>query len=175
MKGIYLGAYKAAHPNYNIVYQDLYEKRDIGGCMLEVDLDPYDFIIATPPCNFWSHARGNRKPSRYALETAHLLPGIIERLYNLNKPFIVENVRNKPKFIKYGILPNDKLAVYYIGRHTYWTNVLFNTWVNQSYDFININGSCVDLKKDRQGGENVYNVIESWLKEVNSDHYIKIL
>lgn len=56
MKGIYLGACTANHPNYNIDYQDKYIIRDIGGDMMEIDLSPYDYIIATPPCNFYSRA-----------------------------------------------------------------------------------------------------------------------
>lgn len=31
MKIIYLAAYKAEHPNWNIIYQDINGKRDIGG------------------------------------------------------------------------------------------------------------------------------------------------
>ena len=54
MKGIYLAAFKAYHPNYDIVYQDINGKRDIGGDMMDVDLTQFDFIIATPPCNYYS-------------------------------------------------------------------------------------------------------------------------
>lgn len=31
MKGIYLASYEALHPNYDIVYQDINNKRDLGG------------------------------------------------------------------------------------------------------------------------------------------------
>ena len=31
MKGIYLGSYKAYHPHFNLVYQDINGKRDRGG------------------------------------------------------------------------------------------------------------------------------------------------
>lgn len=31
MKGIYLASFMAEHPNYDIVYQDINGKRDIGG------------------------------------------------------------------------------------------------------------------------------------------------
>ena len=73
MRGIYLAAYKAMHPNHDIVYQDINGKRDIGGDMMEVDLTPYDFIIATPPCNWWSRANWRRDSSEYSLKTKHLL------------------------------------------------------------------------------------------------------
>ena len=53
-KGIYLGACRAYHPGYDITYQDIDGKRDLGGDMLDVDLNQYDYIIATPPCNWWS-------------------------------------------------------------------------------------------------------------------------
>lgn len=84
MKGIYLAAFKASHPNYDIVYQDINGKRDIGGDMMEVDLTPYDFIIATPPCNWWSRANYRRDKSPYALETKHLLPDIIEKVARMS-------------------------------------------------------------------------------------------
>ena len=56
MLGIYLGAYEAYHLNYKIVYQDINGKRDLSGDMLDIDLTGYDFIICTPPCNWWSKA-----------------------------------------------------------------------------------------------------------------------
>lgn len=31
MKAIYLGAYEALHPDFNIIYQDINNKRDLGG------------------------------------------------------------------------------------------------------------------------------------------------
>lgn len=162
MKGIYLGAYKAYHPGYNIDYQDINGKRDISGDMMDIDLSCYDFIIATPPCNFWSKA--NHNPNQYSLDTAHLLPDIINKLEKQDKPFIVENVRNYPKFVKYGILPRYKTFVYYIGRHTIFTNVMFNTFVPYDIEF-----PGTSHNKSFQGGKNVHNIIESWLKEV---HYL---
>ena len=93
MKGIYLAAFKPLHPNYEMDYQDINGKRDIGGDMMEVDLTPYDFIIATPPCNWWSRANYRRNRSPYALQTKHLLPDIIKKLCEQDKPFIVENVK----------------------------------------------------------------------------------
>lgn len=84
MKAIYLGAYKALHHDFNIVYQDINGKRDIDGDMLDIDLTPYDFVIATPPCNFWSIARGNRC-SQYSLDTKHLLPEVIKKCFESGK------------------------------------------------------------------------------------------
>ena len=127
--------------------------------MLEIDLEPYDFIIATPPCNYWSRANYRRYTSKYSQDTKHLLPDILDKLRDLGKPYIVENVRNERLFKKYGIL--DKADyVYYVGRHTYFTNVPFNPiGIKQKNDNINNISS-----NKRQGGENVYNVIEYWLK-----------
>lgn len=125
MKSIYLGAYEALHKDFDIVYQDINGKRDIGGDMMNVDLSPYDFVIATPPCNFWSIARGNRC-SQYSLDTKHLLPDIIKRLSKTNKFYVVENVINKKRFIENGIYEIAEAAkcfIYYIGRHTYFTNI----------------------------------------------------
>jgi hypothetical protein len=56
--------------------------------------------------------------------------------------------------------------VYQFGRHTYWTNVAFSPMViKQEFDF-KIHGKR--LTKNSQGGSNVHNVIEHWLKVVTS-------
>jgi hypothetical protein len=163
-KIIYLGSYKALHKNYNIVYQDINGERDLDGDMLKVDLNPYDIIIATPPCNYYSRARGNKKPSKYAIETKHLLPGILKKLIKLDKPFIVENVRAYDKFYKLGLF-NLPLFVYFHGRHTYWTNRMFDlSNIRQGFDF-SYNGNR--LVKNSQGGNNVHEVIEWWLRNIN--------
>src|SRR5690554_1339253 len=159
MKGIYLASFKAYHENYNIIYQDINGKRDLAGDMLEIDLTPYDFIIATPPCNFWSRANYRRYTSKYSQDTKHLLPDILDKLRKLDKPYIVENVRNERLFKKYGIL--DKADyVYYVGRHTYFNNVPFNPIANKQKND-NIKNISIDK---RQGGKNVYEVIEYWLE-----------
>ena len=124
MKGIYLASYKALHEEHNIIYQDINGERDLDGDMLDIDLSNYDYIIATPPCNYWSRANYRRERSDYALKTKHLLPCILNKLIQLNKPFIVENVRNDNLFSKYGLLKLP-LYIYKIGRHTYWTNIKF--------------------------------------------------
>ena len=92
---IYLAAHKANHPNYNVTYQDIDGKRDVSGDMLEVPIDDYDIIIATPPCNYWSRANFRRETSEYAQATKHLLPNIIRKLEAQNKPYIIENVINR--------------------------------------------------------------------------------
>src|SRR5690554_752608 len=158
MKGIYLASYKAYHEKYDLVYQDINGKRDLGGCMLSIDLSDYDFILATPPCNFWSRANYRRYTSKYSQATKHLLPDILDKLRKLGKPYIVENVRNEPLFKKYNIL--DKADyVYYYGRHTYWTNIPFNP-----YGIKQINDNIKDVSADkRQGGYNVKQVFDYWL------------
>lgn len=139
MKVIYLAAHIAKHDNYDVVYQDISGKRDIGGDMMDVDLTPYDVIIATPPCNYWSRANFRRNESTYALETKYLLPSILIRLQNQNNPYIVENVRNDNLMQKYGLF-NGKSFVYQHGRHTYWTNIPFNpSTIKQVNDFVAVN------------------------------------
>lgn len=173
MKVIYLASYEANHPEFDIVYQDVNGKRDIGGDMMDIDLTSYDFIIATPPCNFWSIARGNRC-SQYSLDTKHLLPDIIEKLIKLGKPFVVENVINKKRFAEHGIYDIAKCHIYYIGRHTYFTNIyvsdedlemLRNT---QRQDF-KYHGQVIkydDMQnKKHQGGYNVHQVIDYFLNK----------
>lgn len=162
-KIIYLAAYKAYHPNYDMVYQDINGLRDIDGDMMDVNLDSYDIIIATPPCNYWSRANNRRETSEYSQKTKHLLPEILKKLCNQEKPFIVENVINAA-LMNQNNLFNFPCFIYTHGRHTYWTNFPFNpSLINQ-----NLRENIKFLsKKDRQGGENVHNVIEYWLELVN--------
>ena len=168
MKGIYLASFQANHPNHDIDYQDINGKRDLSDDMMDIDLTPYDYIIATPPCNYWSRAN-YRKNSEYSQMTKHLLPGILNKLLKINKPFIVENVRSMRMFLEAGLydLP---LYVYHVGRHTYWTNVPFNpSNVYQEYDFC-YGGVQRKPKTNRQGGNNVHNVIEYWLQIIKDQN-----
>lgn len=163
MKVIYLGAFKAKHPKWDIVYQDMYEERDLPGDMLEINLDGYDVIIATPPCNWWSRANYRRNTSQYALETKHLLPGILKRLIENGKPFLVENVRNRSLFSKHGLINIPGVTVYEYGRHTYWTNRPFpiNLASQEEDDPHNMWSS----NPNRQGGINVHHVVEIFLAD----------
>ena len=165
MKIIYLAAHIASHPNWDVTYQDITNKRDIGGDMMDVDLTPYDVIIATPPCNYWSRANYRRETSEYAQATKYLLPAILLRLQNQDKPYIVENVRNSNLFKQYGLY-NGKSYVYEHGRHTYWTNIPFNpNNIQQTFDF---KTGGIRLKSNTQGGDNVHIVIEYWLEVVKA-------
>jgi hypothetical protein len=174
MKGIYLGAFKAYHPKYNIVYQDINGKRDLSGDMMEIDLSTYDYVIATPPCNYYSRANYRRYVSDYSLKTKHLLPSILKKLSKIGKPYIVENVINYPLMKEF----YDVDFVYQCGRHTYWTNVPFNPMnILQLKEF---NYKVIKSGKNkgrigdytpsskRQGGQNVHNVIEYWLQVVHA-------
>lgn len=182
MKIIYLASFKAHHPGWNMTYQDINGLRDIGGDMMEVDLDPYDVIIATPPCNYYSKLNRNRETSKYSTMTKHLLPEIIKKLEKIGKPYIVENVRSH--------IINDLIRsqtdftgwIYQHGRHTYWTNVPFSPeGIKQKIDFkavrsrVGVDKTSPDynnvglnvIAKNRQGGDNVHNVIEWWLRVVS--------
>ncbi len=179
MKGIYLASFLASHPGHDIIYQDINGKRDMNGDMMDVDLSPYDYIIATPPCNWWSRANYRRNSSKYALETKHLLIDILHKLVNQDKPFIVENVLNSKFFKEYGLFDLG-LNVYKIGRHTYWSNIKF-----EASDIIQSPGTIVlengkhiwpksqnASRKNRQGGEEVHQVIERFIETIErrNDH-----
>lgn len=171
MKGIYLASYKALHETHDIIYQDINGKRDIGGDMMDVDLTPFDYIIATPPCNYYSRANYRRETSEYSQKTKHLLPDIIDKLILLGKPFIVENVKNKKLFTKCGLLKKN-CNIYFIGRHTYWTNLVFNLEdvelmnVNQLQDVKNHNNLQQYARTKRQGGKDVHEVVEYFIDQV---------
>ena len=174
-KGIYLGSYKAFHKNHDIVYQDINGERDLDGDMLTIDLKPYDYIIATPPCNWWSRANYRKEESVYALKTKLLLPCILYKLILTNKPFIVENVLNSIQFKNYQLdnLPGVRMVK--IGRHTYWSNIEFKyDDIIQKPKTIIENGKKKWLssqhlgRKDRQGTDEVHEVIERFINEVES-------
>ena len=178
MKGVYLGAYEAKHENFDIIYQDINGKRDMGGDMMDIDLSMYDFIIATPPCNFWSIARGNRC-SQYSLDTKHLLPDMIQKCANYGKPYIIENVINKKRFKEHGIFDvaeNACCFIYYIGRHTYFTNIELtpeeiqelNVKNRQDFTYGGHTIKYADMNnKKHQGGYNVHLVIDYWLNKIH--------
>ena len=173
LKGIYLASYKASHPNYDIVYQDINGKRDLGGDMMDIDLSNYDFIIATPPCNYWSRANYRRDRSPYALKTKNLLPDILKKLCSQSKPFIVENVRNSTMFAREGLF-NLPCFVYIVGRHTYWSNILIITSdIEQRKDnvadgvYIASKNCKDDANSTREGGWNVHQVIERFLETLH--------
>lgn len=174
-KGIYLAACKARHPKYNIVYQDIdgQYQCDIGGDMLETPILHYDFIIATPPCNWWSKLNMAYFKSWYAWQTIHLLPMIIMRLaINFRgTPFIIENVINRKKFTECGIyklIQSMGLYTQEVGRHLYISNVIFDLDCPQHLDF-GKNGKRINDDGYNQGGSNVHVVIEKWLYHIHYD------
>ena len=173
-KVIYLASGRAMLKYQNVVYNDFKEKRDLICDMFDVDLSDYDILIATPPCNFYSRARGNNKPSNYALKTKDLLPKIIDKFIVTNKPFIVENVRNAPLFKSLGLY-NKNCYIYTHGRHTYWTNILINIkGIKQEFEFKNIPGyGCVRLKNYVQGGDNVNKVLDYFITYVIDNKLIQ--
>lgn len=173
MKGIYLASCKARHEKYDLIYNDIDPKYkpDIVGDMLQVDLTPYDFIIASPPCNWWSKANPYYKTSKYALETKHLLPDTIIKLSESGKPFIIENVKNIKRMAENGIFDLiNKYGLFYqfVGRYIYiYNGLLIDLNCEQIQDFV-YGGKRVNKDGYNQGGTNVYNVIEIWLKQIDS-------
>lgn len=145
-KVIYLASGRAKLNYPNVVYNDYKENRDLVCDMMDVDLGDYDILIATPPCNYYSRANYCRETSTYAQETKHLLPDIIDKFIKTGKPFIVENVRNAPLFQKLGLY-NKSCLVYIHGRHTYWTNCLFDMSHIPQFEFFfeKMSKKCVKM------------------------------
>lgn len=167
MKVIYLAAGNDNLNLDNIYYQDKYIKRDIGGCMLEIDLNEFDIILATPPCNYWSRANYRREVSEYSQKTKHLLPEILKKLSKLNKPFLVENVRNKPLFKKHGLYDISGVNVYHLGRHTYWSNYD----ISKLFEFVEIpKNENIQYKsgKERQGGFDITQLFRLFIYSLNN-------
>ena len=173
--GIYLGACRAYHPNHPITYQDINGKRDIAGDMLDINLEEYDYIIATPPCNWWSKANPYYWRSEYALKTRHLLPLILIKLAKSTKPFIVECVKNLKRYRENHIFKICEMYdIHYqiIGRHIYFSNKNYDLTCEQIQDF-RYGGRRINKDKYNQGGTNVHNCIEIWIncaeKELQND------
>lgn len=172
MKIIYLGAGKALQSDfYDITYQDINGTRDICGDMLDIDLSSFDVVLATPPCNFWSKARGN-KCSQYSLDTKHLLPFIIDKCIKSNKYFIVECTKNNKRMIEYNIIPRIDCFYFTYNRHIYFTNLIFPYYLAEQRQDFKYGGKVIkyDDMDDlyHQGGFNVHNVFEIFL------HYVAL-
>lgn len=123
MKGIYLASKEHRIPGYDIDYNDIEEYAGINkpGDMLSIDLNKYDYIIATPPCNYYSRANYRRETSKVAQATKHLLPEIIKKCEKLGKPFLIENVCNSKR------LPKSNVYEFEFGQHHFYTNVFMFT------------------------------------------------
>lgn len=169
MKGVYLFCGRARHFDYDIDYVDIDSHfGDIVCDALDVDLSKYDYVIATPPCNWWSRANPYYKSSEYSLNTKHLLPDIIRKLGSLDKPFLIENVINKKRMSENGVftLANSfGMFCQFVGRHTYWTSFVYDLSCPQHQDF-RYGGRRINQDGHNQGGSNVHNVVEKWLKYV---------
>ena len=165
MKILYLAAgHGQINTIHDVVYQDLFVKRDLGGDMLDIDLKGYDLIIASPPCNYYSRANYRYKTSKYSNDTKHLLPGIITKLENIGVPVIIENVINKKRMSF--ILQKTSLFYNEVGRHCYFTNRLVDfSCISQSFNF---ECGCKSVQncstKARQGGKNVQLVFEYYIE-----------
>lgn len=179
MKGVYLGAYKAYLPGFDLDYCDIVKSSphiNLLKDMLTVDLTDYDFVIATPPCNYYSKCNYRRDISDYALSTRHLLPCIITKLATCfnDKPFIIENVRNfrVMGYMRiYDLCNLFNLNIYEYGRHTYITNIFIDFHnIPQRFDFRN-HGVVINYgdSTNEQGGFNVDNVLKHWLAVIHYD------
>lgn len=173
MKGIYLCSRSHRIPGIRCDYNDIesYPGINILKDALYVDLSDYDYIICTPPCNYYSKANYRRDVSDVANQTKHLLPILLNRLYMLDKPFIVENVNNKVLFDKAGLFDYDDLIVFSFGGHTFWTNIKFT-----------IPNKCLAVKQDKQNvcrnkRDNNYNVdliIKLFLSEIGAFYNYRV-
>lgn len=169
MKVIYLACGRARLKYKNVVYNDIVEDSDLKCDMMDVDLSQYDFILASPPCNYYSRCNYRAESSAYAQKTKHLLPSIIKKCLLLNKPFVIENVRSPKKFKMIGLF-DLPIFIYFHGRHTYFTNIMIDfRHIPQTFDFYSLNGHCARKKSYVQGGDNVNNVFDYILENYGNE------
>lgn len=162
MKGIYICARKHRLFGYDIDYNDIEAFDGINLCMDAYNIDDkmlekYDFIIATPPCNYYSRANYRREISTVAQITKNLLPHCIGLCLRSGKPFIIENVCNDT------LLPKADCFMFDFGQHTFYTNVFMPQFdkrlaVRQNKQHISRN--------KRDGNANVDLVIRTFLEVI---------
>lgn len=162
LKAIYLcsGNANQDRSDIKITYNDLYIKRDIQKDWKNISLQNYDILIGTPPCNYYSKAN-YRKNSEYSQLTKNILPNMLKKFKNTNKPFIIENIRNRStlKEIANWCFLNG-IRIIENGRHTYFTNIY-----NFLPTYINIKNNNIQNKssKNRQGDQEVKDTINQFL------------
>ena len=167
--GLYLCAMKDRYPGYSILYNDI---KDYPGINLKMDcrnitreyFDKAGFIIATPPCNYYSKANFRRETSKVAQDTKILLPWCLSLCSMLNLPCIIENVNND------NLLPTLYDKYFYrfkFGGHTFWTNVYL--YIN---DLVAVKQNKQNVcREKRDGNPNVHMVIERFLKIIHSENF----
>lgn len=153
----------------NILYNDLFIKRDLVCDMLEVDLNSFDIVLASPPCNYYSRANYRRDISSYSLNTRHLLPCILNKLAFSDKFFIVENVKNYNLFNKLGLINLPNVYFFTFGRHSFWTNVFsFEAYLSSYFHIYNTSCNISYLPSyKRQGDKAVSFVFNCFIEFLN--------
>ena len=160
-KLVYLGAkqHRLLNVNCDVSYNDIvaYPGIDLLCDMLQVDLSQYDIIIATPPCNYYSHANWRFDSSIVSLKTRHLLPNILAKLCLIGKPFLVENAYSKR-------CPTDfPCFIYRYGHHIFYTNILLPISYLPKYQPLGIQNKFYGA---RDNNINVHRFIYLFLKNL---------
>ena len=101
-----LKAHKVLNPRSIVIKRDAYSFSD-------EELCNYDFIWASPPCE--THSIVGTWRRKISVDPDMRLYELIDRLYDLGKPFVVENV--KP-YYKPPIRPTSRA-----NRHVLWSNL----------------------------------------------------
>ena len=146
-------------PGFDIKYNDKFIKRDFTCDCFDVDISNFDIFIGSPPCNFYSKANYRRYISDYSLDTFSILPTMLKLFYNSGKPFIIENVINKP--LMFRVINDLPLDIFYFeaGRHCYFTNIYFHF----NDKFSKADGIAHMSQKKRQGSGGVNLVFSRFL------------
>ena len=130
------GASKGLHnAGFRVVGVDIkrsknYPYKHIESDALEVDLSPFKFVWASPPCQFASE----NTQKRYRANHQNLIPAVREKLILSGLPYIIENVENARHHLIKPIMLCGSMFGLKIFRHRYFeSNFLGEMLKSQNY------------------------------------------
>lgn len=120
----------------------------------DVDLAPYDFIWASPPCQ--KHSKCTRPFRDAGQEYPCFLKPVITKLENSGKPFVVENVPQAPFNRKTFMLCGQMFGLNLVRHRRFYTNffVLCPPHPVHKFGVVYLYGNCAvngDRKADWAG------------------------
>jgi DNA (cytosine-5)-methyltransferase 1 len=98
----------------DIAEQPRYPFRFVRGNALEVDLDGFDFVWASPPCQ--THSTATRDKSSHA----DLIPAVREKLRAWGGPYVIENVAAARRKLHAPVMMCGQMFGLRVARHRFF-------------------------------------------------------